>query len=331
MKKWLAVSLIMFSFSVGLLVENPEAFETKTDLELGAGFRVDNLDWNIARDITGTVTPNILSELTWRDVDIFQLKAGLRSLISKAFYIRGSLGYGWVFKGDNQDSDYTGDNRTLEYSRSNNSTDDGNVVDATLGIGYQFRVASERLKLIPLVGYSYSDQFFRITDGFQTVSEPSLVPPEDRPPDIGPIPGLDSTYEAEWWGPWLGIDLLFDAGEKLRLFGGFEYHWATYQGEADWNLREEFAHPKSFEHDAEGTGILISVGGEYHLTQPWFISLNIHYQDWSTDPGLDRVFGADGGISETRLNEVNWDSLAIMLGLTYRFSYSYPDKPKWMP
>ena len=332
MKKLFVVSLIMLSFSVGLLVGNSEAAETKTDLEFGAGYRVDNLDWNIASDISGNMTPDILSELTWSDVEIFQLKAGIRSLIGRAFYIKGSLGYGWVFDGDNQDSDYSGDNRTNEWSRSNNSTDNGNVVDATLGIGYQFKVASGRLKFIPLVGYSYSDQYFNITDGFQTVSEPSLKPPgADDPPDIGPLPGLDSTYEAEWWGPWLGIDVLFDASEKLRLFGGFEYHWATYQGEADWNLRDQLAHPKSFEHDTEGTGILMSVGGEYHLTQPWYISLNIHYQDWSTDPGVVRFFKADGPIIEQRLNEANWDSLAIMLGLTYRFQYNYPDKPSWMP
>jgi hypothetical protein len=262
MKKLFVVSLIMLSFSVGLLAGSPDAAETKTNLEFGAGYRVDNLDWNIASDITGTVTPNIMSELTWSDVEIFQLKAGIRSLINRAFYLRGSLGYGSVFDGDNQDSDFSGDNRTNEWSRSNNSTNDGNVVDATLGIGYQFNVASGRLKLIPLVGYSYSDQYYNITDGVQTVSEPSLKPlGADDPQPLGPFPGLNSTYEAEWWGPWLGIDLLFDANEKLKLFGGFEYHWADYHGEADWNLRSEFAHPVSFEHDADGTGMLMSVGG----------------------------------------------------------------------
>jgi len=318
-KKWFVIGLIMFS--MGYLEGNPEAAEIGTNLEFGAGYRVDNLNWSIAGNINGT-NPNVLSELTWSDLEIFQLKAGIRSTISKAFYVRGSLGYGWIFDGDN---------RTLEYSRSNNSADDGNVVDATLGIGYQLKAISDRLRLVPLVGYSYSDQFLRMTDGFQTVSEPSLVAPEDRPPEIGPFAGLDSSYESEWWGPWVGIDVLFDASEKMTLFGGFEYHWADYHGEANWNLISKFAHPKSFEHDADGTGIIVALGGEYHLTQPWYISLNINYQDWSTDPGLDRLFYADGTTADTRLNEVNWDSFAILLGLTYRFQYNYPNKPKWMP
>jgi hypothetical protein len=327
-KKWFVVGLIVLS--MGYLWGNSEATEIGTHLEFGGGYRVDNLNWNIAGDSNGN-NPNILSELTWEDIDIFQLKAGIRSTIGEAFYVRGSLGYGWVFDGQNQDSDYSGDNRTLEWSRSNNATDNGNVVDATLGVGYQIKAAANRLKLIPIVGYSYSDQYFNITDGVQTVSEPALAPAGSTPLPLGPFSGLNSTYDSEWYGPWIGIDLLFDAGEKVTLFGGFEYHWANFNAEADWNLRSDFAHPKSFEHDADGTGIIMSLGGEYHLTKPWYLSLNINYQDWSTDPGLDRLFFSDGSTTETRLNEVNWDSLAIMLGLTYRFQYKYPNKPKWMP
>jgi len=327
-KKWFVVGLIMVS--MGYLAGNPEATEIGTNLEFGTGYRVDNLDWNIAGDINGS-NPNILSELTWSDVEIFQLKAGIRSTISEVFYVRGSLGYGWVFDGKNQDSDYSGDNRTLEWSRSNNSTDNGNVVDATLGVGYQFKAVSNRLKLIPLVGYSYSDQYFNITDGVQTVSEPALAPPDQTPLPLGPFSGLNSTYESEWWGPWVGIDLSFDASEKMTLFGGFEYHWANFNAEANWNLRSDFSHPKSFEHDADGTGVIMSVGGEFHLTKPWYLSLNINYQDWSTDPGLDRLFFADCSTTDTKLNGVNWDSFAIMLGLTYRFQYNYPNKPSWMP
>jgi hypothetical protein len=43
------------------------------------------------------------------------------------------------------------------------------------------------------------------------------------------------------------------------------------------------------------------------------------YLKWSTDPGLDRLYYANGSVAETRLNEVNWDSYALMLGLVYRF------------
>ena len=321
MKKWIVVSVMILGLSMFLGTGNLEATETGTDLEFSAGYRKDNLDWNIAGDINGN-NPNILSELTWSDIDIFQIKAGIRSVFNKVFYVRGAIDYGSIFDGSNQDSDYNGDNRTLEWSRSNNSTDQGSVWDATLGIGYQFKADSDRLKIVPLVGYSYSDQYFKLTDGYQTVSEPLLAPPGETPLPLGPFSGLDSSYEAEWWGPWVGIDLLFDPNEKMTFYAGFEYHWANYQGEADWNLRSDFTHPTSFKHNSDGTGVVMTIGGEFSLPKPWFLSLNINYQNWSTDPGLDTIYHADGSISQTRLNEVNWDSFAIMLGLTYCFQYN---------
>ena len=147
MKKWSVVGGMILGLSVFLGTGNLEATETGTDLEFSAGYRKDNLDWNIAGDINGN-NPNILSELTWSDIDIFQIKAGIRSVFNKVFYVRGAIDYGSIFDGANQDSDYDGDNRTLEYSRSNNSTDQGSVWDATLGIGYQFKAASGRLRLV---------------------------------------------------------------------------------------------------------------------------------------------------------------------------------------
>jgi opacity protein-like surface antigen len=124
-----------------------------------------------------------------------------------------------------------------------------------------------------------------------------------------------------WLGPCLGIDLSFAITERVTLFGGFEYHWATFDAEGNLNLRKDLAHPKSFEHDADGKGILLTLGAEYLVTGPWSVNLAFTYQKWSTDPGLDRLYYANGSVAETRLNEVNWDSYALMLGLVYRFGY----------
>ena len=43
--------------------------------------------------------------------------------------------YSWIFDGKNQDSGYAGGDRTLEFSRSNNNSDEGNMLDASFGIG----------------------------------------------------------------------------------------------------------------------------------------------------------------------------------------------------
>jgi hypothetical protein len=308
----------------GATTEKKAASWIQSELVLSAGYRVDDFDWNIAGDINGS-NPNILSELTWDDIEIYQVELYNKTIVPEVFYLRGSVSYGWIKDGENQDSDYLEDERSFEFSRSNNSADDGDTLDASLGVGYPFTFGSGFVGLTPLIGYSYHEQNLTMTDGTQTITWISLVPDFPDGPPLGPIAGLDSTYEAQWEGPWVGFDLIFTSKQGLHYltqveaYVNFEYHWADYYAEADWNLRSDFAHPKSFEHDADGDGIVISAGWNIVWSHHWALNANFDYQDWSTDHGTDRTFFADGSVEETRLNEVNWKSYAIMVGAAYRF------------
>jgi len=282
------------------------------------GYRSDDLSWNIAGDTTGN-NPNILSELEWEDLGIFQIK-GSNVTVFRGVYLKGSFAYGWIFSGDVQDSDYLADNRGLEFSRSNNSADDGNTLDASIGIGYQFLFGSGFVGISPMIGYSYHEQNLTMTDGNQTVTS-ILAPP------LGGFEDLDSSYDTEWKGPWLGVDIAFtspsfdesEAEDRYELILGFEYNWADYEAEADWNLRTDFAHPKSFEQDADGYGIVISGEFNFFFNRHWALNFNGYYQTWESDSGLDRTFLADGTVLETRLNKVDWNSYALMLGVVYTF------------
>ena len=49
------------------------------------------------------------------------------------------------------------------------------------------------------------------------------------------------------------------------------------------------------------------------------LNVNFDYQDWSTDNGTGKVFFADGTTAKTQLNEVNWTSYTLMMGLSLRF------------
>jgi hypothetical protein len=306
--------------------KNKSTFSEKAfDFGLGVGYRVDDLDWSIAGNSSGT-SPNILSELTWNDLEILQLKADARIVLDNFPYVRGYLAYGSILKGENQDSDYSGDDRTFEWSRSNNSSNDGDVLDASGGIGYRARSASGKIMLAGLVGYSYHEQNLTMTNGYQTVSEPAFAPPGITPIPIGPFSGLNSTYETEWKGPWLGADLSYRPNEKWFFIGSFEYHWADFYAEANWNLRSDLAHPKSFEHKADGNGIVLSLVCDYYIRPNISLNLGLDYQDWSTDPGVDTVFFSNGTVGGTRLNEVNWESGSIRLGLTVHFKGADPNK-----
>ncbi len=304
---WIVI-LVLLLLALFPLVFLPAAgapAEIEVRLDLTNSYRVDNLNWNIAGDQYGN-NPDILSELTWTDLKIYQLKAGAEVFINN-FSLQGSLAFGWILKGDNQDSDYSGDNRTGEYSRSNNSTDGDNVLDASVGLGYRFISWSGRIGITPLAGLSYHKQNLRITDGYQTI------------PATGSFPGLNSTYQARWMGPWIGVDLSLTLGDKLTFFGSFAYHRADYYAQADWNLRTDFAHPISYTHEANAAGFVLSAELEYLLAGSWSLKVGLDYQRWYTGAGIDKTYWAAGVISVTRLNEVNWNSLAVSLGTAFNF------------
>lgn len=293
------------------------AADATTELSLSAGYRQDNLDWNIAGDLSGA-NPNILSELKWTGIGSFNIKAGLKAVFNKALYVRGAFSGGRSSSGENQDSDYSGDNRTGEFSRSNNKGG-GDVWDASAGVGIKSahryssglnanRHSSGLFEFIPLIGYSYHRQSLKITDGRQTI------------PATGAFSGLDSSYDVEWIGPWVGADFAFRRPD-LNFYGSMEFHVASYHAEADWNLRTDFRHPTSFEHFASGGGAVFSGAMDFPVSKgsPWLFSASVDMQAFQTTGGLDRTYMATGAIIDTELNEVNWNSFSLMAGLKRGF------------
>ena len=282
--------------------------------DMNSGFRYDFLQFNIAGDTSGQ-NPNILSELTWKDLWSYQIGTKAQAVFNKHIRVEGSYDYAWIMDGKNQDSDYLGDDRTLEFSRSLNSTDDDNLMDFSVGLGWQFRIGAVKdwediltndLWCALLAGYSYHEQNLRITNGYQ-----------DFPP-TGAFSGLNSTYQTKWRGPWTGIEF-FGQREKFKGYSRLEYHWADYDAEGNWNLRDDFAHPVSFAHGAKGGGINIAFGGKYIVNDSWAVGLDGNLEFWETKDGRDRTYFADGSSSDTKFNEVKWRSYGLMLSATYLF------------
>ncbi|MBV1914267.1 MAG: hypothetical protein KUG72_02715 [Pseudomonadales bacterium] len=284
-------------------------FVTESEVSFRVGYRVDQLDWNIASDPSGTHTPNILSELTWDDIESVELQFDFSGKLASQFYYHLDLSIAGIRKGKNQDSDYHGNNRTLEFSRSNNNASDGYLGDISGAIGYPIQLdedGKKRFRLTPLLGYSYHRQNFSITDGEQTLASAGTPP-------LGPIAGLDSSYEAEWYGPWFGFELAFVLAPGVNLDIQFEHHVGEYLGVGNWNLREDFQHPRSFEHiaDSSGNSLFLSLV----IDRGWLWIVSAQFQKWQTDAGTDRIFFSDDTSVTTRLNEVNWQSNSLSFGV----------------
>jgi hypothetical protein len=293
------------------MVLSPAAHAVEGGIGTGLGLRHDRLRWNIASDPSGSATPNILSELTWSGLDIVEVRVEGEITTRTGLHVRGALGYGVLVDGRNQDSDYNGDDRTLEFSRSNNDTDNGDTREALFAIGYRYRWPTGRAGLsqllTPLLGYAHHEQNLRITNGNQTI------------PATGPFAGLDSTYQSRWRGPWAGLEYAVEEPGDLLSFLRAEYHVADYYGMANWNLRTDLQHSKSFEHVADGEGRVLSFGILSQRKGDWNYRVSFDYRRWRIEPGTHRAFFASGAIVETRLNDVQWRSYGVHAGLRRSF------------
>ncbi len=311
-RRWVVILLVGTGVCQGAAAEPGEAGQG-FELTAERGYRVDRLDWTIAGQGNGQ-SPNILSELTWNNLVTRQTKLKL-DLSSGALHLFGSGGYGDIDSGANQDSDYFLDNRQAEFSRSNNGAG-GRIADASVGVGYRLEAPASRGYrgyLMPMAGYSMHRQELTMFNGNQTMD------PYNDPPSLGPFAGLNSSYDTEWRGVWGGMSFVNESlASGLKLVLDVKYHMVRYDAVADWNLRTDFAHPKSYTHSANGQGVTVA----FNVTSPlnrhisWLVGVD--YGNWTTDHGVDTIYFSDGDVGSTRLNEVNWESLSLNLGLMLR-------------
>ena len=299
---------------VGALLSNPVQAIDNWDykLDLDYGMRYDQLSWNIAGNLAGT-GPNVISELKWSNVGFHQTRLGFRFIGDDRWYVKGYTSNGWGFTGSNQDSDYNDDNRTSEFSRSTADADRSSAEDFSIAIGQQIRIG-ERIGITPLVGFSNHRQIFTMTNGKQTVcDDPCNI-------GLGPFPGLNSSFQTHWRGPWLGLDLRMATANRWTTYAELEYHYSYYDAKANWNLRSDFKHPVSMEQSARGRGTHLGLGLSYALSTPnSFFNIGIKQSHYSTHAGTHNFYYANGTVASQRLNNVDWSSSMFTIGITSQY------------
>jgi Protochlamydia outer membrane protein len=250
-----------------------------------------------------------------------QVAGGIQGTISQDWYYRLKGDWAKIYQGKNRDSDYLEDDRRGLFSRSDNAADRGSAFDVSVAIGYPFYCYGDRLQLIPLVGYSRSEQRLRLRKGFQTFD---LFFNE-----VGPFSGLNSRYETKWSSVWLGVDFEYDAPCNFTLYGGLEYHYAFYLASGHWNLRPDFVGP--FHHDANANGAEFVLGANYNVWNCLGIGVELGYKYYRSENGVDKTkftfidFDDEGNlifvedVGKGRLNPVTWRSFYIEGNLSYDF------------
>lgn len=279
----------------------------------GYGTRSGDLRWNIAGGKNG---PNILSELTYEGLEFTEYRTfsavNFNTGKLKNWRIETSFSAGEASRGEVYDSDYEENNRQDEYSRSRSSAIGSETTNFEMSAGYRWHL-NRTFTLTPMLGFAYNTQLLKMTDGEQ------LLNTRSGGVQLGDFENeLNSHYTTRWIGGFAGINAgIESASQALNV--RYKLHVAQYQAEANWNLREDFEHPKSFSHTALGTANVFELNYQWRWTERWSANARAFWESWSTEPGEDTVYLTDGTQSETQLNEVLWDSAGYDLTLQYLF------------
>jgi hypothetical protein len=289
-------------------------------ISVGAGWRMDHLDWSIAGPDN---EPNILSELEWKDVEMWQVSGKMAADFFCDWYLKVSGDYGKIYSGKNIDSDFGGNNRTKLFLRSTSEADRGEAFDLSVGIGYPLDCFSDCVRIIPLIGYAYSQQNLTMRKGFITINFLDDV--------MGRFPGLHSHYRARWVNGWLGFDFTIPLFcDRAKLFGTAEIHTSSFHGTGHWNLRSDFV--GDFDHHAKGWGYYLLGGGECRIWSSFFLGAQVSFFWMQASNGSDTtqvvvpIFDPLGNViaeevveARTKLNSVNWHSIRVSAILSYEF------------
>jgi len=258
--------------------------QQKLQLSLPMGRQVEAFNWSIAGNISGQ-SPNVLSEVKWRNVSGQNYAAALQWNAWKKIIITGGYSRVSVSSGDVSDIDYTADNRTQPNYNQKFSDNKGHTSAWFAGAGYAF-INNNQVSLIPSVGYGINRQSLYIVD---------LT---DQFPD------LNSSYDAQWKGPFLKIRSSIKIWHALKLATDVTYHQVTYSALGDWNLISQFQHPVSYRHSAKGYGLNAATNLVYNITANIGIHAGYSYFNWETGNGTDQLYLSSGQVDKTQMNGV---------------------------
>lgn len=273
-----------------------------------------DLVWSVAAGPGLNYSPNVLSELSFEDL---KARGGgftishINKLNDKvAFYIEGDIASSDISTGSARDSDYFGDNRTEEFSRSYSKTKGDGLKKKLGAMGFKYRWMSNRGHYVSvLIGMSDFQYDINMKDGVQ------YIPIESRGIQLT---GLDSTYDSIFKSEFIALmsEHAFPFGTLgLRI----EQHKTEFDAKANWNLRQDLAHPISFAQTGEGDGYVVVLGYSYAINTSWDVYLNIVKRNYVISDAYDHIFMREGSSVVTRLNEVDYEDYSSQAGFRYIF------------
>lgn len=323
-------------------------------IDFGFGWRRDNIKWKITGIEESSVDAIASSHLKFEDIESYTYHGKAR-WAGSAFYIRLAGDYGSTFKGHFHerfaiDSPLLGGvlRTHVEHPVKRKSE----VFDFTGAVGYPFLTCDNCLMIVPVIGYSFHRQRFRVndkTDNSFTSSNFSLESTnpffDDSSPfvtssgsmtdysfnpfssnsqsNIASLIGFSQkkfteNYRFTWYGPFVGIDLAWGLDEVWTLFTELEYHFLDRSNRKRKSYTAvDFVddyHSKKWAYGFNG-----EIGTTIDLGSCWYCVIQVDFRFWKSYSRKHYHGSSYYDTSVRRKDDILWKSVGANIHLGYIF------------
>lgn len=293
------------------LSSNAQSFQSRSDTTKSLkvevvpyiGLSKQNFSYNIAGTEAGT-DPNILSELKW-DRTVTREIGGNLNVSYKRIIFKSTFLYSKTISGDVSDIDYAEDNRQSIFSEHYFSNHEGGGHLVNLMLGYNL-IRRNRYLLDLFMAYEHvSNKLFLLNEKHIAEDDPDYQP------------NLNSYYKYQY--PNLGgvINSSYSLNRLINLSLEISLYRTFYYAYGNWNLRGDFAQPRSYEHKGNGTKFSSSIGAHVVLTNRLSVAVCYSFTKQDLKDGKDVLFTSTGDVLKTRLNEVKQSKSTIFFTLNH--------------
>jgi Protochlamydia outer membrane protein len=271
-------------------------------IAVGYSYRQDSICYEI-KDINGITTSQDFDCLK-----IHQITARGYFTFNN-IYFRGLADSGWIFGGTTTKKDVFG---SIDLFEEVGNAEDCVVFDLSAAVGYQFDCGCAGFKFIPVFGYSWSHQNLE-------TSHLTIVSDFIYDLDKGfKIDGFKENYKLNWYGPWIGLDLIYDDYCGWDLFTSFEYHWAEFNGDYRTNnvlLEDVIFERLQRDENGCGQGFVGTAGIKFDLCCNCTGFVMGTYQAWNLHNGC----GKDQDDDLFEFNKLDWKTWHVTVGIASFF------------
>lgn len=280
-----------------------------TMVQLGVGYRQDSITLNIKE--RGNINPRAKSDRHFKNLEIVTLGTQLRSTLGCSdAYVRGSFDWGWVVDGDVRDqlsiedfdsnphqfhhAGYSVEGDFLNTTVHNDVKESSYVWDFDVAFGYPFHCGCEdHFTIAPVVGFAINHQHLKVK-GRTAFSDVSFSSSEREEFDLKTTCKRNSNFRANWWGPYLGFDFVYNSPDCWNLYGAFEFHFGRARRVANSHTEREYI--DSFRRTKIFYGPLFRLGTYYMLCENWYVDASVAYQKYFSDTNRDKISWSSGSV-----------------------------------